>query len=239
MSPVAFHIPGDAPDTDAALLYPADATARRDTLFVLAHGAGAGHASPWIVRYARALAARGLDVVTFNFPYMQARRSAPDRAPVLEDAFRRVVAAAAAHRQVHASRLLIGGKSMGGRMATHLAAAPDSWPETGPRPHGVVVFGYPLRPPGGPSRTSPDRVSHLAKMAVPALIVQGTRDNFGSPDDIRAALADHHPLNAIAIHAVEGGDHSLAVRKSAGRAQATVDAEIWDAVIGFASGRAG
>src|SRR5688572_31818176 len=124
MSPMAFDIPSDAGPAQSALLYPADVAARRDALLVLAHGAGAGQSHPFMVRYARGLAERGLDVVTFNFPYMEARRSAPDRAPVLEDAFRRAVVAAAAHRHVRAKRLFIAGKSMGGRMATHLAAAP-------------------------------------------------------------------------------------------------------------------
>ena len=225
MSPVAFHIDGDAALSHGALLYQADRADARDTLLVLAHGAGQGQSSPWMVRYARGLATRGLDVVTFDFPYMQAGRKAPDRAPVLEDAFRRVISAAAAHRHVHASRLIIGGKSMGGRMATHLAAAPDDWPATAPPLDAVVVFGYPLHPPGG-SKTSTDRVSHLIRITVPMLVVQGTRDSFGGPDDIRRALADRGATTKIEIHPVEGGDHSLVVRKKG----APGDEQIWDAV---------
>ena len=226
MSPVAFHVPGDAELSHAATLYQADPAARRDVLCVLAHGAGQGQSSPWMIRYARGLADRGLDVVTFDFPYMQAGRRAPDRAPVLENAFRRVVASAAGHRHVHANRLIIGGKSMGGRMATHLAASSAAWPADAPPLDAVVVFGYPLKPPGG-SKTSPDRVSHLLQLTVPTLIVQGTRDSFGGPDDVRRALADRGGRAAIQVHAVEGGDHSLVVRK---KGAAGSDEQVWDAV---------
>jgi predicted alpha/beta-hydrolase family hydrolase len=237
MSPVAFHVAGDAALSHSALLYQADPAARRQTLFVVAHGAGAGQSSPWMVSHARALAERGLEVVTFNFPYMESGRRAPDRAPVLEDAFRRVVVAAVNHRHVEASRLFIGGKSMGGRIATHLAADPDNWPAAAPPLDGVIVFGYPLNPPGGTSRRSPDRVSHLLRIQVPTLIVQGTRDNFGGPDAIREAIGSLAP--GIRVHAVEGGDHSLAVRK--GRAadapspQERSDDDVCKTVIDFTS----
>jgi uncharacterized protein len=229
MGPVAFHVKGDAALSHGALLYQADSGARRDVLCVLAHGAGQGQSSPWMMRYARGLADRGLDVVTFDFPYMQAGRRAPDRAPVLEDAFRRVIVSAAAHRHVQANRLMIGGKSMGGRMATHLAAAPGAWPSDAPPLDAVVVFGYPLNPPGG-SKTSPDRVSHLLQLTVPTLIVQGTRDSFGGPDDIRRALADRGGKSTIHIHAVDGGDHSLAVRR---KGATSGDEQIWDAVVSW------
>src|SRR5262245_32891144 len=204
------------------MLYPAEAPASLDTLFVCAHGAGAGQSHPFMVRYARGLAERGFDVVTFNFAYMEAGKKSPDRAPVLEDTFRRVIIAAAAHRQVKSTRLFIGGKSMGGRMATHLAAATESWPDNAPPLGGVVVFGYPLNPPGGPSRVSPDRGSQLLRIAVPTLIVQGTRDSFGGPDDVTRAVERAGGNPAIAVQAVEGGDHSLTVKNKA-RPQATVD----------------
>ncbi len=234
MTPLAFHVPGDAELTNNAMLYSADAATRQQALLVLAHGAGAGQSHPFMVRYARGLAARGLDVVTFDFPYMQTRRRSPDRAPVLEETFRRVVVAAAAHRHIQPTRLFIGGKSMGGRMATHLAAAPGAWPAKTPALDGVIVFGYPLNPPGG-SRRSPDRVSHLRAITVPLLVVQGTRDSFGGPDDLRAALG---PSTVLVVHGVEGGDHSLAIRKSRGATtqaspQDIVDSNIWDRVLAF------
>ena len=188
--------------------------------------------------YATALADRGVTVFTFNFPYMGERRKTPDRAPVLEDAFRRAVVEALAHPGVPAKHLFIGGKSMGGRMATHIAAALDQWPEA-PRPSGVVVLGYPLTPAKAKALAlhtglrKQDRVSHLLRLTVPTLIVQGTRDSFGGPDDVKAALAGGAAaLNAtpppFEILRVEGGDHSFAVLKSAGRPQADVHSEIQD-----------
>ena len=122
MSPVAFKLPGDPDTTVAAALYAPEGERQLDALFVFAHGAGAGHFHPFMTNYASALAARGITVVTFNFPYMEKKRRTPDRAPVLEDAFRRAVVGAVEHRHVKASKLFIGGKSMGGRMATHLGA---------------------------------------------------------------------------------------------------------------------
>jgi predicted alpha/beta-hydrolase family hydrolase len=208
-------------------IYPAEAAVRKHALLVLAHGAGAGASSPFMVRYAKALAARGIDVATFDFPYMAAGRKSPDRAPVLEEAFRRAVIDAA--RQRPAARLFIGGKSMGGRMATHLAADPDAWPAEAPPLSGVIVFGYPLHPPGGPSKASPDRVSHLFRIRVPTLIVQGTRDTFGGPDAIRAAIAAG--ASTIDVFGVEGADHSLARR----RAPHEIDQLVWDRAAAFFS----
>ena len=231
MSPLAFQLPGDPETVHAAALYPAEGT-RQDVLLVLAHGAGAGHFHPFMTTYAQGLAARGLTVVTFNFPYMERGRKTPDRQPVLEDAFRRAVAAAAAHRHAHASHVVIGGKSMGGRIATHLAASLDRWPEGVPQPSGVVVFGYPLAPPRG--RQTGDRVTHLTALTVPALIVQGTRDVFGGPDEVREAVGTQAPID---VHPVPTGDHSFAVLKSSGQDQAAVHAGIQDAVADWIKAR--
>jgi predicted alpha/beta-hydrolase family hydrolase len=220
----AFAVPGDG-ISHAATLYRSTASPD-DRLLVLAHGAGAGQAHPFMVRYARGLAQRGIAVATFDFPYTQTKRKSPDRAPVLEDAFRRVVAGAAKHPDVTAGNVFIGGKSMGGRMATHLAAAPDQWPATTPPLAGVIVLGYPLNPPG-PSKRSPDRVSHLARIEVPLLIVQGTRDTFGGPAEIRGAAPHAQVLE------VPTGDHSFAVLKSSGRTQEESDAVVMDAIARF------
>jgi predicted alpha/beta-hydrolase family hydrolase len=230
--PVAFQIPGDDVTTVSAALYPPEDPAA-EILFVLAHGAGAGHFSPFMTSYAKALADAGLTVVTFNFPYIEARRRTPDRAPVLEEAFRRAVTGAVNHRQVRATHLFIGGKSMGGRMATHLGASLDRWPQATPLPSGIVVFGYPLIPMGG-SRKS-DRVTHLGAIAVPTLIVQGTRDSFGGPDQIATAIAGTTGGGAerIEVLPVEGGDHSFAVPKSSGRSQADVHAGIQRDVVSW------
>jgi uncharacterized protein len=228
--PVAFQIPGDNETTLSAALYPPEGPSA-EILLVLAHGAGAGQSSPFMTSYARAFAAAGIAVVTFNFPYLEARRRTPDRAPVLEDAFRLAVTGAAQHEMAAAKHLFIGGKSMGGRMATHLGASLDRWPAHTRLPSGIVVFGYPLIPIGG-SRKS-DRVTHLGAITVPTLIVQGTRDTFGGPDQIKAALASAggNASSHIEVSTVEGGDHSFAVLKSSGRTQPDVHGQIQSDVV--------
>jgi predicted alpha/beta-hydrolase family hydrolase len=201
------------------LIYPADPAADAGVLFVFAHGAGAGQASPFMRRYASLLAERGIAVVTFDFPYVAARRKMPDRAPVLERAFLAAMSAAVAAVPSPATAVVVGGKSMGGRMATHLAAEPERW--TGRVPLvGAVAFGYPLRPPGP---RGGDRVSHLQRLRVPTLVVQGTRDTFGGPDDVRAAVPDAPGLRVLPV---ETGDHSLKVLASAGRPQAEVERDV-------------
>jgi predicted alpha/beta-hydrolase family hydrolase len=227
VSPVAFKLPGDPETTVAAALYPPAEDRDLQSLLVFAHGAGAGQFHPFMSGYAEGLANRGVTVVTFNFPYMEKRRKTPDRAPVLEDAFRRAIMGAVEQRHVRASKLFIGGKSMGGRIATHLAADLAKWPAA-PPPAGVIAFGYPLAPPR--SKRTGDRVTHLKRLTVPTLIVQGTRDPFGGPDEITEVIADASPAPPVEIYTVEGGDHSFAVLKSSGRDQAVVHAEIQDAV---------
>ena len=193
-----------------AIGYRADGKA--EALLVLAHGAGAGQQHPFMTAMAKGFAARGIDVVTFDFPYMRDRRKVPDRAPVLEEAFQGVVTAA---RQWSAApRFFIGGKSMGGRLATHLGAAHVDGLS------GVVVFGYPLHPPGKPDQL---RVQHLPSITVPVLIVQGERDTFGTPFELKPALDSM--TAPIEMHVVQGGDHSLVVK---GRGREEVLGEVLD-----------
>lgn len=236
MSPVAFDIPVDADSPLTAALYPAEPATALDAVFVFAHGAGAGHFHPFMTNYATALCTRGVSVVTFNFPYMEKRRKTPDRAPVLEDAFRRVIAGAVPHVSPPKGglRIFIGGKSMGGRIATHLGAALDRWPDA-PRPSGIIAFGYPLAPPRG-KRTG-DRVTHLKALTVPTLIVQGTRDPFGGPDEVAEAIAGANPAPPVTVLTVAGGDHSFAVLKSSGRDQAAVHTTIQDEVAAWIRAR--
>jgi uncharacterized protein len=176
------------------------------TLLVLAHGAGAGQRHPFMVKVARALADHGVDVVTFDFPYMQQKRKAPDKAPVLEAAFRSAIDDARELVGVKPA-LFIGGKSMGGRIATHLAAAWANHP-VGPL-RGVIALGYPLHPPGKPDQP---RTAHLPSIEVPMLIVQGERDAFGTPDELRPVIRTMK--SRVMLHVVDGGDHSLAVRRT-------------------------
>ena len=192
-------------------------------LLVLAHGAGAGQGHPFMTAIARGLADRGVDVVTFDFPYMQQRRRAPDRPPVLEGAFRNAIAAA---RDLAGGdkRLFIGGKSMGGRIATHLAA---DTADTSVRPllRGVVCLGYPLHPPGKPEQP---RTAHLPSIAAPVLIVQGERDTFGTPSELAPVVATMN--TDVTLHVIEGGDHSLNVTRS-GRKESASGSEKYARVI--------
>ena len=168
---------------------------------VLAHGAGAGQSHPFMVRVARALAARRVVVMTFDFPYITARRRVPDKAPVLEEAWRQAIANARGRAESAGLPVFIGGKSMGGRIASHVAAQGVEGVA------GLVFLGYPLHPPGRPQQR---RDAHLPSIAVPTLFVQGERDEFGSADEIRDLLPR---LRARAeLHVVPGGDHSFSFR---------------------------
>jgi uncharacterized protein len=171
---------------------------------VLAHGAGAPMDSPFLNRFAEGLAARGLRVARFEFPYMEARRkegrrTAPDRQPVLREAWLSVVA-----RLGGGSRLVIGGKSLGGRIASLVAD------EAGAR--GLLCLGYPFHPPGQPDRL---RTKHLEVLRTPGLILQGTRDPFGSPEDV----GSYRLSRAICVRWIPDGDHSFKPRVSSGRTE--------------------
>lgn len=186
------------------LAYPARTDHRLTATLVLAHGAGAGQTSRFIVQLAEALADRGVDVLTFNFLYTEQRRKVPDRPPALEACYRAAIEAAHAHAPFAGNKVFIGGKSMGGRIASHLAAADNA---TAAAISGLVLLGYPLHPPG---KLDQLRIEHLPRIRVPVLVLQGERDPFGSPEELRPHFASLGPL--VTLHAVEGGDHSLAVR---------------------------
>lgn len=195
-----------------------DGPARARITLALAHGAGAPMDSPFMSAIAARLAASGHHVARFEFPYMagrrvDGRRRPPDRQPVLLETWRTVVAALG-----DPGNVVVGGKSMGGRMASLLAA------EDGAR--GLVCLGYPFHPPGKPERT---RVDHLAELGVPALIVQGTRDPFGT----RAEVAGYALSASIRVAWVEDGDHDLKPRKSTGRDHEAALDEAADAVDRF------
>ena len=162
---------------------------------VLGHGAGAGQSSPFMVRVAKGLASRGISTSTFDFPYMIAKRHMPDKPPVLESTWRDAIAEATG--TFASLPLFIGGKSMGGRIATQVAAQ-----ERG-NVRGVVLLGYPLHPPGKPQQR---RDAHLPAIDIPMLFVQGSRDTFGTSADIAALLPS---LRQATVHEVAGGDHSF------------------------------
>ena len=170
---------------------------------VLGHGAGAGQHSPFMVRFAKGLAERGVSTATFDFPYMAARRGAPDKPAVLEAAWRSAVDEA--KRVFEGLPLFIGGKSMGGRIASHIAS------QGTPGLAGLFFLGYPLHPPGAPDKR---RDAHLPAIAGPMLFVQGTRDAFGTSKEIEALLPS---LQRATLHVVEDGDHSFKVRARSGQ----------------------
>jgi predicted alpha/beta-hydrolase family hydrolase len=196
-----------------ALVYPAQGQAQGQTLdkaLILGHGAGAGQQSQFMVGFARALSALGTDVVTFNFMYTEQGRRIPDRAPVLESCFRAVVDVVRREVKSASAGVYIGGKSMGGRIATQVAAADCKLPID-----GLVLLGYPLHPPGKPAER---RDKHLPLVGRPMLFVQGSRDAFGSPAELEPVLITLNP--APVLYVVNGGDHSLRLSRKDPAAQA-------------------
>jgi hypothetical protein len=165
---------------------------------ILAHGAGAGQTSSFMVRAAGGLSGRGVAAATFDFPYISAGRKVPDRASVLEDAWRQAIASARGH--FAGLPLFIGGKSMGGRIASQVASQGGAGALA-----GLVFFGYPLHPPGKPQQR---RDAHLPAIAEPMLFVQGGKDTFGTGAEIRALLPS---LQRATLHEIPGGDHSFKV----------------------------
>lgn len=198
--------------TELDLRYDGPEADARATL-VLAHGAGAPMDSPFMERMAQRLGARGFRVVRFEFPYMRERRETgrrrpPDREPVLRQAWRVVV-----EELGGGAGLVLGGKSMGGRMASLVAD------ELGAR--GLVCLGYPFHPPGQPTKL---RVAHLEDLRTPALIVQGTRDPFGTREEV----AGYRLSDRIRLIWSEDGDHSFKPRAASGRTeeQSLAEAEV-------------
>ena len=204
------------------IAYGAESHSRAHATLVLAHGAGAGQLSPFMVRFARGLSSRGIDVLTFNFVYTEQRRRAPDRTDKLEACYRAAVEVARTHPPFTGNVMFIGGKSMGGRIATHLAAAAE------PHLDGVIALGYPLHPPGKPEQL---RTAHLGNIRVPILIVQGSRDPFAAPAELHAAF-DRFGAQAT-LHIIEKGDHSLAVPKSHSPSTDRIYEEIQDLMVSW------
>ena len=208
LTATAFPVVIDADVTVGALAYPARPDAAPGPTLVLAHGAGAPQTHPFMTAFARGLAGRGIDVVTFNFPYMERKRRIPDPPRRLEAAYRAVLRAIRErleHGGQPSPRLVIGGKSMGGRIASQVVAG-DVRAGRDPGVAGLVFLGYPLHPPGRPDKP---RKAHLPAIAAPMLFVQGSRDAFGGPDELRPVLADCADAELVVV---EGGDHSFRVR---------------------------
>ena len=211
-------------DSITALLYPAPKKLRRGITLILGHGAGAGQLHPFMSLFASGLAERGIDAMTFNFIYMEQRRSVPDPKAKLEACYQSAIDAAAKHKKLKGNRLAIGGKSMGGRIASQVAAQPESAADIA----ALVFLGYPLHPPGRPDKL---RDAHLPDIKAPMLFVQGERDTFGTPDELRAVFKNHQLKPTL--YPVAGGDHSLKVPKSLGVPQEEIYAAAMDMIVSW------
>ena len=184
---------------------------------VLAHGAGGNLDTPSLVQNATDLAKRGFPVFRFNFPYRQANRRIPDPAPTLEQCYRSV--AVQARSLFGETPLVIGGRSVGGRIASQIAA--DS-PPAGLA--GLVFLAYPLHPPGRPEKL---RDAHLPRIQVPMLFLSGTKDTFARRDLLESTLAR---LPLARIHWLEGADHSFKIPR---RSAAEVNQLVVDEIVTF------
>jgi predicted alpha/beta-hydrolase family hydrolase len=191
----------------------------------LAHGAGAPQTHPFMVAMAEAIAARGVEVVTFDFLYARGPRRAPDRNDVLETTWLAAIEAVRGKRPGPA-RLFLGGKSMGGRIATQVAARDEVSVE------GLVLLGYPLHPPGKPEQL---RKAHLPRVRAPMLFVQGSRDAFGTPAELAPVLDGLAAGTRLFV--IEGGDHSFGLPKSRGESPDQTRARIADEVVRFIASR--
>ena len=183
-----------------------------DWTFVYAPGAGSNVHDPFGTYACRMLAERGVRCIRFQFPYQEAKRRSPDPTPILEATWRAVIEAVRDD-----ARLVIGGRSMGGRIGSQVVAQ-------GVEADAVALFAYPLHAPGKPEQR---RDAHLAAIGVPVFFCSGTSDAFASPEEIRETA---ELVREATIHHLEGADHGFAVRKSSGRAREDVWEEAVDAM---------
>jgi uncharacterized protein len=212
-----FSVTPEAGEVSALLLRPEEA----GWLLVLGHGAGAGMRHPFMKAISSQLGRRGIATFRYNFLYMEQGSRRPDPTPVLLATVRKAIAVASG--AAADLPLLAGGKSMGGRM-TSMAAAEESLP----RVRGLVFFGFPLHPAGQPST---GRGEHLAKIRVPMLFLQGTRDKLAELSLLRP-ICDRLGVRAQ-LHVIEAADHSFHVLKSSGRDDSQVLDELGEAVLSW------
>jgi predicted alpha/beta-hydrolase family hydrolase len=195
-----------------------DAPSRPRALLVLGHGAGGNRSTESIVLLQDALAEKGVRSLAFNFPYAEAGRRRPDSMPRLEQAY----AAALGHARSLLARgelLLTGGRSMGGRVATHLAAA-------GSAQDGLVLLGYPLHPAGRPASL---RVAHLPSVRAPMLFISGTKDKLAERGLLASAVAGLG--DRARLHWIEGADHGLDLPKRARKDRRVVAEEVGQVIV--------
>ncbi len=211
INPITLQVTVTETDSVTAQLYPAAKKNRLGVTLILGHGAGANQSSGFMRLFANGLAERGLDVMTFNFLYSERGRGAPDPKAKLEACYQQVIEAAAKHKKLIGNKIAVGGKSMGGRIGSQVAATDSS------KISALVFLGYPLHPPGNLQKM---RDAHLPEIKAPMLFLQGSRDAFGSTDEIHSVIKKHK-LQAT-LYEIEGGDHSFKVSKSAGLTQEEV-----------------
>jgi predicted alpha/beta-hydrolase family hydrolase len=202
-------------DVSGLLLRPTDAR----LLYVLAHGAGAGMRHPFLEAISQRLAEQGIATLRYQFRYMEQRSRRPDPPAVAAATVRAAVAEAA--RLAPGLPLVAGGKSFGGRM-TSTAQAEEPLPGV----RGLVFLGFPLHPPGRPDDK---RAEHLARVTIPMLFLQGTRDEFADWELLRPVVK--RLGDRATLHLVEGGDHSFKVPKTSGRSEGEVMGELARAIV--------
>jgi len=193
-------------------------------LYVLAHGAGAGMRHPFLEAIAQRLAERDIATLRYQFPYMEQRARRPDPPALAAAAVRAAVMEAA--RAAPGLPLVAGGKSFGGRMTSTAQAS-----EPLPAVRGLVFLGFPLHPPGRPGN---ERAEHLARVQVPMLFLQGTRDDFADLKLLRPVVK--RLGTRATLHLVDGGDHSFRVLKRSGRTDADVMGELVGAIVEWMGG---
>jgi predicted alpha/beta-hydrolase family hydrolase len=179
--------------------------------FVYAPGAGSSLHDPFGAFAAEALSRHGVEVVRFEFPYMASGKKSPDRPAVLEATWRAVIDAVRPKQR----KLAVGGRSMGGRIASQVVAQ-------GVKVDALALFAYPLHPPG---RADKMRDEHLQAIACRTLFCTGTNDAFASPEELRAGASK---MKRAKVHVLEGADHGFAVKKASGRTRE----EVWEEGVG-------
>jgi len=200
----------------ALLTLPEGAPAQ--TYLIYAPGAGSNVNDPFGAYLSQRLPVEGIALVRFQFPYMEDQKRRPDSPRILEETWSQVIGRV----RPDAKRLIVGGRSMGGRIASHLAAG-------GATVDSVALFAYPLRPPGNKAKI---RDQHLPRITTPVLFCSGTRDAFGTPQELEEAAGK---IPGSTVRFLEGADHGFAVLKSRGRTREDVWQEATDHLLGWIS----
>jgi predicted alpha/beta-hydrolase family hydrolase len=206
-------------DVSSVWAIPDGYEASESSAIILAHGAGNNMEHAFISYFHAAFAEAGLLSVKFNFPYTDAGKKAPDRMELLQKTWQAVVRAVRDDSTLAPRHLFLAGKSMGGRVASHIVAEGESC-------NGLVFLGYPLHPA---KRTDKLRVEHWSQLSCPTLFIEGTRDALCDLELLKALLPQIPA--SVSLHVIEGGDHSFKVPKSVGKTQEVVWGEIQTAIV--------